>query len=115
MGRKYAGQFRMNQGVDEVWQTLPAALAECGFDVKASSDDERSLSAKKNMKNVTTKNLGRRGAKATWGEKLEASVTEDGDVTWLSLESRLVFGLIDWGENQRNVVNVHAELVRQLT
>lgn len=126
MGRKFGNTYVMNQGADAVWAALPEAVEACGFDVKAADDQQRSLQAKKHMRNVTNKMVSVQGLtdnsiartrapmKATWGEKLEASVSGEGDGARLWLESRLVFGLIDWGENRKNVETIHAELEARL-
>lgn len=126
MGRKFANTYVMSQGVDAVWAALPDTLEACGFDVKSADDSQRALQAKKHMRNVTNKMVSLDGIsdhtntrarapmKATWGEKLHASVSGDGARCELWLESRLVFGLIDWGENRKNVETIHAELEARL-
>lgn len=114
MGRKYAGEYTLGHGSGAVWAALPAALADCGFEITESSDTELVLHAKKRLKNVSDKSVPmgdrRTTAKATWGEKLDASVHDEGGGSRVRLESRLVFGLIDWGENRRNVEGIRAAL-----
>ncbi|MFN3215935.1 MAG: hypothetical protein ACE367_05535 [Acidimicrobiales bacterium] len=110
MGRKFSGTYMTNRHAAEVWEVLPDVLADCGFAIEESSDADLTLRAKKSMKNATIKSAGRRSARATWGEKLEASVTADGDHTRVELESRLVFGLVDWGENRKNVEAIRSGL-----
>ncbi len=118
MGRKYGDVYVTRMDVDAVWAALPGAVQACGFEVTSSSESERTLSAKKRMRNSSTKQLGpanaSRSAHATFGEKLEASVGSDGTRSRVVLESRLIFGLIDWGENQRNVSNIRRELDARL-
>ncbi len=110
MGRTYSGTYTTDHHPDVVWAALPDVLADCGFEIKESSDTDRTLRAKKSMKNVTAKSVGRKSAHATFGEKLEVSVAAAGDRTHVELESRLVFGLIDWGENRKNIEAIRAEL-----
>jgi hypothetical protein len=47
----------------------------------------------------------------TWGERIHViTATNPGGGTQVVVESKLVFGFVDWGRNQRNVEAVLASL-----
>jgi hypothetical protein len=82
--------------------------------VTESDDDARALHGRKRKGkgDIATGNVAVPGsgvgrtapARKTFGEKLAVSVAEGSNERGsVSIESRLVFGLIDWGENKKNV------------
>jgi hypothetical protein len=115
MGRRYRDSFVTPHGPDVVWEVLPAVIAACGFELQASSRTGGTVRAKKSMRNATVRRVGRHtAARTTFGEILRVAVRRDDAQTFVDLESRLVFGLIDWGENRRNVENLRAALAEAL-
>ena len=51
----------------------------------------------------------------TWGERIQViTATNPGGGTQVVAESRLSFGLVDWGRNQRNVDDILARLDERL-
>ena len=51
----------------------------------------------------------------TWGERIQiVTATNPGGGTQVVVESRLTFGLIDWGRNQSNVDEILAALDERL-
>lgn len=50
----------------------------------------------------------------SWGEKIVAKVTETETGSLVSIESKLKFGLLDWGKNQKNVEAIFEALKSQV-
>lgn len=112
MGRKYESTQQLDGSVDAVWGTLAAVIDAAGFRVTETDDDTRTVRARKRKGEIATGlvpvpggGIGRTGsARKTFGEKLAVFVTEGSNGrASVSVESRLVFGLIDYGENKKNV------------
>lgn len=118
MGRKHSATKRFPHGIDEVWGALPSALEEAGMEIRETDDATRTILAKKAKvatASISAASLGgsphqRVEAAKTFGERIRVEVEASGDGTEVSVESKLRFGLIDWGENQRNVARILATL-----
>lgn len=103
MGRKYSGSKVYDRSPDEVWAVISGVAAQAAFKETASDATAMTFRAKKSLKDVDVASLGRRSAQKTWGENLEVQVRADGERTRVDAESKLKFGLIDWGANRDNV------------
>ncbi|MEQ8716692.1 MAG: hypothetical protein RIE08_03710 [Acidimicrobiales bacterium] len=124
MGRKYESTQQFDASPDSVWEALGPVVDAAGFRVTDSDDDARTLHGRKRKGDIATGNVivpgGRIGrtapARKTFGEKLAVSVGAGSNGrTSVNVESRLVFGLIDWGENKKNVDRVFGLLGTRLT
>lgn len=124
MGRRYESTQQLDVPVDAVWGALASVVDAAGFRVTESDDDARTLRGRKRKGEIATglvpvpgSGIGRTGpARKTFGEKLAVFVTEGSNGrASVSVESRLVFGLIDYGENKKNVDRLFSLLRTELT
>ena len=105
MGRIYRHQARYSNSTDEIWEHLQPALAASLLTIKEVDEENRTVRAKKRFGDVTTGKVGlgyQPGHAKTFGEKVFVEVEEANGGTRVSIESKLVFGLFDWGENRKN-------------
>lgn len=118
MGRKYKLTQRIANDVGAVWAALPAALEDAGIKVLESDKDTleiRGKKAKVSTASVGTAAMGggsfqKAPIAKTFGEKITAQLSQVEGGCELTVESRLRFGLVDWGENRKNVENIQASL-----
>jgi hypothetical protein len=91
MGRVYRERRIYGCSQAEVRAAAERAVYELGMAIKPAST-EWELQADRTMSALS------------WGERIKALMaTSPGGGTQVLLESKLVFGFIDWGRNQQNV------------
>ncbi len=118
MGRKYEQTQRVTSDVGAVWVALPAALEDAGIKILESNKDILEIRGKKkkvSTAQVSTASMGGGSFQTapvakTFGEKITAQLADVDGGCVVTVESRLRFGLIDWGENRKNVDNILAAL-----
>ena len=52
---------------------------------------------------------------ASWGERIVANVSSGDSGTSVRVESKLKFGLVDWGRNKKNVEGILDTVASQVT
>ncbi|MGI9595520.1 MAG: hypothetical protein ACR2QK_05135 [Acidimicrobiales bacterium] len=91
MGRKYQERRIYSQGQAEVRTAVERAVYELGLEVKPGSS-EWEIQGSRSMSTFS------------WGEQIKVLMaTSPGGGTQVLAESKLVFGFVDWGRNQKNV------------
>lgn len=123
MGRKSARTVTYQTSSDGLWDLLPMALDEAGIDVTEVDEPNMTMRGKKRKDQIGVGHVSVSGAyrtaapaRKTFGEKIVAQVARpsspsDGPARCeVMIESRLRFGLIDWGENKKNVTRIHHNL-----
>ncbi len=116
MGRKYESSQRFAVPVADLWSSVPDVLDEAGFEILEVDDSTHTIRGKKRKDAISTAEVhigvGRSTAPAakTFGERLHLTLTETASGCEVWVESRLRFGLVDWGENRKNVERVLAGL-----
>lgn len=98
MGRMYRERRIYQSPQREVRAAAERAVYELGMEVKPAAT-EWELEASRSISPLT------------WGERVKALVaTSPGGGTQVLIESKLVFGFVDWGRNQKNVVEMFASM-----
>ena len=114
MGRRFESTVRLEAVSSRVWEALPAAFEAAGIEVLDA--DAATLELRGKKKEVSTAEMSgallgggsssRISAAKTFGEKVTATVADEASGSSVTVERRLRFGLIDWGENKKNVENI---------
>lgn len=91
MGRRYQERRIYTQTQAEVRQAVERAVYELGLEVKPESTEWEIQGA-------------RTMSALSWGEQVKILMaTSPGGGTQVLAESKLTFGFVDWGRNQKNV------------
>lgn len=91
MGRRYQQRRIYDRPQSEVRRGVERAVYELGLEVQPDSS-EWEIQASRSMSTLT------------WGERVKVLMaTSPGGGTQVLAESKLVFGFVDWGRNQKNV------------
>lgn len=114
VGRRYEDQRTYTASVEELWDRLPGALEAAGFRITSTDEATRTVNARKRRDAIATGAVGapvgdavaRGEARKTFGELMTVTLRpwDAGCTVWM--ESKLRFGLIDWGENRKNCMRL---------
>ncbi len=106
VGRKYSERLEFQRSAEDTIRAVEVAFTECGFPPSRSNTPSTGM---------TEVRASRQMSAGSWGENVTAQVaTAPGGGSQVVVESKLVFGFVDWGRNKTNVSQVVLALTRRL-
>lgn len=106
MGRKYSERREFQRNVEDTVRAVEVAFTECGFPPSRSNSPSAGMIEVRASQQMSL---------ASWGENVSAKVAAaPGGGSQVVVESKLIFGFVDWGRNKTNVDQVLVALSRRL-